>query len=140
MRFYLVPAAAGLPRQLFHTKHAFGAEAKARGLKILAEDHVEEIPTHSAGLQDYLNNLFAQEAAQAQFERGPDIPPHIVETTTVADRKPTWAERPEPRLFPGETDVDKFCDRIGDMSARDLSNVAEAVAFRFQQIAKEAKA
>jgi hypothetical protein len=135
MRFYLMPKSAGRPRQLFHTKHGFGAEAKSRGIKSLAEENMVEIPTHSAGLQDYVNGLLAEADSQPQQAQPLN---EVYKCPVVPVAALTWADKPAPLLFPGTLACDHFVDAIADMDARDLSNVAEAVAHRFEQIAKEA--
>lgn len=100
--------------------------------------HLEEVPTDKAGLIDYLNELAANVPPQDALEFEPAPPPEPPVPTPVA--KPvvehSWGQQ-EPRMFSAGRDNNAICEAIGEMTGNPLARVAEAVAWRFGQLAKE---
>lgn len=162
MIFYLVPAGEGPefhPPMLQPTQGDANKLARERGLKVRARDMEHQVPTDKAGLMAYINDLLSRSGGPVGYAGSIPAPAHQntdaldIDIAEVAARDgaaagdkfltptPTFAPpvRPAPRLHPSIPTVDLMVDMIdnGDVDARGLSNLAEAVAHRFERMAKE---
>lgn len=162
MIFYLIPPTAETPARLEPTQDAARAACRAIGTKFMANAMQHDVPTDKTGLLNYVNDLLA---ATTQLIISPPSPADVdpapaisqVEVDAMFTPGPQRGERPSgwganPVHSAAATDqrlglptdlgerVDAICDTIDALGAHHLGNVAHAVASRFGEIAKQAKA